>query len=514
MDTLSPWDAVPGFIRIVKMKSIPPKYSMTDLKDAHNPIEPELLVATFSPKGAILFRNDAWIRTFGDDEAPWCRLLVEDQTQAQQLVLDSVAGSLVTNQLFLSHVPGRDEPVPVLLNFLPVHERDENGDLNVLAVTITAETLAEPSTWTENQTQRHRMETLGRMTMGIAHDFNNLLSSVLGHIELLKCEPNNTFPPAFFEEHLYPIEQAALDGAALVNKIQQYIRQEKQTSFEPVDVPTLIRDVVVLTRPYWYNEPRRQGIAIDMITELEAVPPIMGAPSELRDVFVNLILNAVQALPRGGTITMSTEQVPEKGVVVHVSDTGTGMTDRVRSRIFEPLFTTKGNRGTGMGLAVCYGIVQEHEGTIEARSKLAMGTTFTLSFPPADSEIIIEETVQQKIPDEAKRILVVDDERGVRHVLIRLLALKGHKVDGAASGAEALALTETKPFDLVFTDHGMPGMNGRQLAGALRQRFPDLPIILLTGDTEAGIADSSVDLVLSKPFNLEKLTGAIHELLP
>ena len=135
----------------------------------------------------------------------------------------------------------------------------------------------------------------------------------------------------------------------LFGSSSKYIRDENRTAFEVVDLNELVDDSVTLTKPYWYNEPRRQGISIDAALELAPVPPIMGAPSELRDVFVNLILNAVQAMPRGGTITIATAHDPRRGVVAHVRDTGTGMTDRVRARIFEPLFTTKGKRGTGNG---------------------------------------------------------------------------------------------------------------------------------------------------------------------
>ncbi len=486
---------------------------MPDPLESLTPVESEVFVATFSSEGMVHFRNEAWISVFGETAHPWARCSADDQTLAIDSVREAGRGSLVTRRLFMVHLPDRDEPLPVLLHFLPVHLAASGQRPEMRAVTVVGEALAEPSTWTASQTQRHRMETLGRMTMGIAHDFNNLLSSVLGHIELLKSAPPGEVPPALLTEHLNPIEQAALDGAALVGKIQQYIRQEKETVFEPLDLPTLIRDATVLTKPYWYNDPRRRGIAIDLALDLAPVPPIMGAAAELRDVLVNLILNAVHAMPRGGSIRFETRDEGVRGVVLRITDTGTGMTENVRARIFEPLFTTKGKRGTGMGLAVSYGIIQEHDASIEVASEPGVGSTFTLTFPPAETAEAAPAPEAETPPARRARILIVDDERGVRTVLCKMLALRGHTAVEAASGAEALALVERETFDLVFTDQGMPEMSGRQLAGALRRRFPELPIVLITGDTEAGAPDDHVNLVLGKPFKLQHLDFAVRQLL-
>jgi signal transduction histidine kinase/CheY-like chemotaxis protein len=419
----------------------------------------------------------------------------------------------VTNQIVMLTVPGRDEPLPVLLNFLPVHVRDEHDEPRVRAVTVTGEVLAEPASWTENQTQRHRMETLGRMTMGIAHDFNNLLSGILGYTELMRSEAAERESDERLASHLRTVEQAALDGAALVRKIQQYIREEKEKRYESVNVNVMIEDCIAFTKPYWYNEPRRQGIAIEVDTDLRADVPVSGAPAELREVFINLILNAVQAMPFGGRISFSTRHEPERGVTIVVRDTGTGMSEDVRQRIFEPLFTTKGQHGTGMGLAVSYGIIQEHEGSISVESAPNEGTTFLIVLPPAEAVVEVGLDSRESAPQRSARILVVDDETMVRSVLSKLLTLKGHQVTVAASGAEAIVLMESEEFDVVFTDHGMPEMSGRQLAKALRRRFPSLPIVLLTGDTDAGKADEDVNVVLSKPFMIDDLNATIQDLI-
>ena len=496
--------------------------------DALPYVETDLLVATCTPGGEPVFRNSAWQAVFGDDEHnPWARLEEAERRQITAALNHAAGGTLATNHICQVGVPGRDEPLPVLMNFLPVYLSSTAAaglspgaagrQRPVQAVTVTGEVMAEPASWTPSQTQRHRMEALGRMAMGVAHDLNNLLSALLGHTELLQKRfdqlERKDAQAGDLRESLDTIEQVAVDGAALVEKIQRYSRHESQSNFETLDLAALIEGCLTLTRPYWYNEPRRRGIAIELKRSLQAVPPVRGAATDLREVFVNLILNAVQAMPDGGRLTLRTGYDEERGVRAVVEDSGSGMSTKVREHIFEPLFTTKGERGSGMGLAVSYGIVQEHEGKIQVDSSLGEGTRFTLFFPAVeDPETQAEETEDSVPTSRPARVLVVDDEKRVRTVLHKLLRLKGHTVEQATSGAEALALTETGSFDIVFTDYGMPAMNGRQLARALRRRVPFLPIVLLTGDTDLDAA-GDVDRVMSKPFTLDQLETAIQELL-
>jgi len=342
-------------------------------------IEPEVLAASFAPSGTLVHCNDAWSSVLGPADAPWAYLIDDDQDVAAEAVLEAGEGSLVTNQVLSAHTADREDPLPLLLNFMPVHAPD--GTQDIAAVTINGEVMAEPPSWMISQTQRHRMEALGRMTMGVAHDLNNLLSGLIGHIELLREEAEETGSVDGLQSSIRTIEQTAEDGAALIEKLQRYIRQDTEEHFEQVDLSALVDDCITLTQPYWYNEPRREGIEIEVETALSEVPPIQGAAAELREVFVNLILNAVQAMPDGGTLSFET-YVADRSVCARVHDTGIGMSDDVQANIFEPLFTTKGDDGTGMGLAASYGIVQEHEGTIEVASEPEEGTQLTLTFPP------------------------------------------------------------------------------------------------------------------------------------
>ena len=476
----------------------------------------DVLTALATAAGTRLDGNEAWRQVFGE-EGLWARLPPEDARFAQEYVVEAARGSDVTHQVFLVNAEG-DEPTPVLLHFHPMRLPDV--DPGRYAVSITGEVLREPASWAAEQTRRRRMELLGRMSMGIAHDFNNLLTTVVGHAELLRADLLKLGAPEEPHQHLRALDQAAQDGAALVRKIQQYIRNEKNDRDEPVALHEIVEEVLTLTRPYWYNEPRRRGIALRVKSELRPVPPIQGSPTELREVLVNLVLNAVQAMPAGGTLTLRTLRVGTRAVAVEVGDTGVGMNESVRRRIFEPLFTTKGASGSGMGLTMSQGIVQEHNGRIDVESAPGRGTMFRLVFPfstaaPAPETVPV---TPAKAPgsSEGLRVLVVDDEPMVRTVTTKLLRLRGHDVRDVDGGPAALAvLAETGPgrpaFDVVVTDLSMPDMSGRELAAAIRQRYAGLPVLLLTGDTDAEVEGADVVAVVKKPFQLDALDAAVRE---
>ncbi len=471
-----------------------------------------MLTALATAAGDRLDCNEAWRELFGEDGL-WGRLPPDDVRFAQEYVVDAARGADVTHQVFLIEQAGADEPTPVLLHFHPMRLPDREAGR--YPVSITGEVLREPASWAAEQTRRRRMEMLGRMSMGIAHDFNNLLTAVIGHAELLRADLVHLGAPPDAHQHLASLDRAAQDGAALVRKIQQYIRNEKHERSEPVALDRIAEEVLTLTRPYWYNEPRRRGIAIEIVRELRPVPSIQGTPTELREVLVNLVLNAVQAMPAGGTLTLRTSRVGDRAAAVEVGDTGVGMNESVRRRIFEPLFTTKGSVGSGMGLTMSQGIVQEHNGRIEVESEPGRGTRFRLVFPfhseaPAPEAAAARPTAA---PAPGFRILVVDDEPMVRTVTTKLLRLRGHdvaEVDGGPAALEALA---EAPFDLVVTDLSMPDMSGRELAAVIRNRHPGLPVLLLTGDTDADVEEGDVGAVVKKPFQLDVLDGAIRSLL-
>ena len=475
-------------------------------------VAPDMLTALATAAGRRLDCNEAWREVFGEDGL-WDRLPPEDARFAQEYTVDAARGADVTHQVFLIEPRNEaDVPTPVLLHFLPV--RLPEAERGQYPVAVTGEVLREPASWAAEQTRRRRMEMLGRMAMGIAHDFNNLLTAVMGHAELLQADLVKLGAPDEPRQHLASLDRAAQDGAALVRKIQQYIRNEKDERAEPVALDRIAEEVLTLTRPYWYNEPRRRGIAIEVESDLRPVPPIQGTPTELREVLVNLVLNAVQAMPAGGTLAVRTARVGDRAAAVEVGDTGVGMNESVRRRIFEPLFTTKGASGSGMGLTMSQGIVQEHNGRIDIESEPGRGTLFRLVFPFTSQAPAAEAApVAQAATGEGVRVLVVDDEPMVRTVTTKLLRLRGHAVQDADGGPAALAVLATEPFDIVVTDLSMPDMSGRELAAVIRQRHPGLPVLLLTGDTDADVEGGDVGAVVKKPFQLDVLDAAVRSLV-
>ena len=479
-------------------------------------VMPDLLAALVTATGRLLDANDAWRRVFGDDL--WGRLPPEDARFAQEHVTEAARGGEVTHQVYLVPAADDDAPTPVLLHFLPV--RRESVDPGHFDVHVSGEVMREPATWAAAQTRRRRTEMLGRMTMGVAHDFNNLLTAVVGHGELLRADLVRLGADANALGHLRALEQAARDGGALVRKIQQYIRGEKQEHAEPVLLHEVAEEVLTLTRPYWYNEPRRQGIAIEIETSLRPVPAILGTPTELREVLVNLVLNAVQAMPAGGTLSLATRRHGDRAAAVEVSDTGVGMTASVRRRIFEPMFSTKGSGGNGMGLTMAQGIVQQHNGRIEVESEPGRGTQFRIVLPFTTERPAPEAPPAAAVPrGDGARVLVVDDEEMVRTVTTKLLRLRGHTVEAVNGGPAALTALAggadgRAPFDIVVTDLSMPDMSGRELAAAVRARYPGLPVLLLTGDTDADTDGTDVAAVVKKPFELDDLDAAVRGLAP
>ncbi|MEZ4700323.1 MAG: response regulator [Rhodothermales bacterium] len=484
---------------------------MSQSAESAFPLATELVVATFSPDGAVRSRNPAWLSLFGHEQEAWSQLSEEDRSLMQRSLIEASAGNLVTNQVIFVQVPNRDQPVPVLLHFIPVVS-DASSEPTVLAVTVTGEVLAEPGTFILSQTRRHRLENIGRMTLGLVHEFNNVLTAIQGNFEVL--EQSGLMPadrPELYET-LKTIQRAAHDGAVITKSTNSYIRNENVTLTEQVDLPELIQECVSMTRPYWHNEPRRHGITINTKFDLQPVPSILGSTVELREVYVNLIMNAVQAMPLGGTLHFQTRYDKKVGVITRITDTGHGMTEQVKRRIFEPLFTTKGKQGTGIGLAIAYSIIENHHASIAVDTVLGEGTSFTITYKPAAETV---KTIVQEAPaveNKLMRILAVDDEPAVRNMLRNLMRLKGHAIEVAGSGDEALTYLSDNKVDLVITDHGMAGMNGRQLAQRIKDRFPSMPVVLLTGDTDIGEPDDTIDAIVGKPFQLDNLQRVINEL--
>src|SRR5262245_6274074 len=270
--------------------------------------------------------------------------------------------------------------------------------------------------------QSAKLNALGEMAGGVAHDFNNILAAILGRTQLLLQSVDDPD----LRRQLAVVEQAALDGAQTVRRVQEFTRVRQDERFENVDLNRVLYGVAELTRPAWEAGAKRRGVVVNVHLDLRATLTIAGAASELREVFTNMVLNAVDAMPNGGNLWITSSD-EERQVRVQVRDTGVGMDHETRARIFDPFFTTKEVKGTGLGLSVAYGIVARHHGRIDVYSAPGRGTVFTLEFPAGN--VPVEQMPQADgPPPTALRVLVVDDEESVLTVLAEMLRSTGHHV--------------------------------------------------------------------------------------
>lgn len=362
-----------------------------------------------------------------------------------------------------------------------------------------------------------RLNAVGQMTSGIAHDFNNSLMPILGFSELLIKRPHLMDDRAEALSMLKDIHAAAKDASATIRRLRDFYRQPEDTGRIPVSLNQMAESVVALTQPSWRGMAGSRGITIDIQQKLEEIPPISAHESQVREVLTNLMLNAIDALPKGGTITIST-WADQDWARITIADTGEGMATDVKCRIFEPFFTTKGVRGTGMGLVVARGIVRQHGGRIEFRSEMGQGTAFDLYFPLKRADQTIYEPAKKgRVHPDILRVLCIDDEQWSRDVMKRFLAYEGHTVVLTASGSEGLREFGKGQFDLIIVDRAMPDMSGDEVAIKIKNARPDMPILLVTGFGEVmkdtGESPVGIDAILSKPVSHEELHDAIAKLM-
>ena len=357
--------------------------------------------------------------------------------------------------------------------------------------------------------QQERLHAFGTMASGVTHDFNNALSVILGfgEIALEKVEEGGDED---LQQWLRSIVISARDGAQMVTRLREFYRPAGEEARIAVDLNALVQQAVNITKPKWKSQSLGEGLTVAVDTDLAEIPPVSGEPAELREALTNLIFNAVDAMPEGGIITLRTRPQDDQ-VALEVSDTGTGMSEEVRRHCLEPFFSTKGERGTGMGLAMVYGIIDRHGGTMDIRSAPGIGTTFFFTLPLHTGA---RETIPATQPSAARplSILVVDDQPILCEILREYLTGDCHTVESAGNGREAFERFRNGRFDLVITDQAMPELTGEQLATAIKDVSPQTPVILLTGFGDSRNADgrhAAIDQLLSKPVSPIDLRQAV-----
>ncbi len=363
----------------------------------------------------------------------------------------------------------------------------------------------------EQLVRAERLSALGEMAAGIAHNFNNALLIALGLCDLLLAKDDLDEDT---RTTVTRISTCALDAAETVRRLQVFTRtaEKETTTVVPSEILDFVRE---LTRRKWSDEALLRGVAISVEVDVGSTPPVRARAAELREVLVNLIFNAVDAMVASGTIRLSSGTVQGE-VFLAVRDAGSGMTEAQQKQLFDPFYTTKGPRGGGLGLSTSWSIVHRLGGRIEVESALGIGSTFTVWLPAAKDVDVTPESAGETVGRRA-RILVVDDDPDVLDTVLQLLETLGHDVTGFTAAAPALELFTTCSFDLVISDMGMPGLTGNDVAREAHRQRPDVPVILLTGwgnhleaveDVESSVAE-----VLAKPVTMVGLEAAVQRCL-
>jgi signal transduction histidine kinase/CheY-like chemotaxis protein len=354
-----------------------------------------------------------------------------------------------------------------------------------------------------------RLRSLGELASTVAHDFNNILLAILTRAQLATRESD----PAALRHALAVIEGAAHDGSEVVRRIQNLARTKAPKTSETVDLNGILRGSLEIAQPVW--QATAEARERPLLTEVDFGPtaPVAGDPTELRELFVNLLMNAFHAMPQGGIITLRTF-TQDGHAWAEVRDTGIGMTDEVKRRVFEPFFTTKGSAGSGLGMSIVASIAQRHSGLIELESAPGCGTSVCVGFPllraGEASRTAAPRRVQMR---ERLQVLVVDHNQHARESLVLLLEQLGHEVRACIDGQEALPLFLDGEYSAVFTDVNRDGFSGWDVARAVKRMRTGTEVILMTGWAAGLDTDDPtrgcVDHILTKPFTLEDVAAAL-----
>ncbi len=368
----------------------------------------------------------------------------------------------------------------------------------------------------EQRIREEKLRALGSMAAGIAHDFNNLLMAILGNVELLQMELQGTK----HEQRLKNIEKCVNDGAQTIKRIQAFVKGHsgKHVPAEKsIETAVIIEEAVQFTRPLWKDECEKRGIYISVETHLDRKLTANMAAYELREVLINLIINAIDAMPAGGKIIIKSYKKDEHAII-EVRDTGTGMDEDVLPHIFDPYFSTKQSGSSGLGLSIVYGLISNVGGKIDVESQKGCGSTFIISLPRshARKKESKNQDCHERVGNQKLRIMAIDDEPQIVELIGLMLGSLGHHVTSFADPKEALAKIKEEHFDLVLTDLGMPGISGWEIASAIRSLSPKTFVVMMTGwgasFKEEDLKDKGIDALLTKPFRLNDILEVISRL--
>ncbi len=514
---------------VVLLSYILQREGYKNVRTTNDPREVEAMAADFKPDLVLLDLSMPYLDGFGvmeilradknaDVFLPILILTADVTPVTKRRALASGANDFVTKPFENEEVVLRCKNL-LYARRLHLEMQDQNHILEekVRQRTLALEqTMAELKATQHKNVQQERLRALGQMSTGVAHDFNNQLTVILGYSELLLLNNARMLSnKVMSEQYLKTINTAARDSALIANRLREFHRpREAGDIFLPVDLEKLLKEAALITQPKWKSQARAAGQAISIRLEVDPVPSVPGNSAELREAIANLILNAVDAMPNGGAITLRTRRLPD-AVLIEISDTGEGMTEEVREHCLEPFFTTKGEENSGLGLSTVYGIIKRHEGQLDVVSEVGKGATFFLRLPFSSASGRRAEATDARV-GRPLRVLLVEDDPLVREVVAEYLRRDEHEVSTAVDGMEGLDKFVAGDFELVVTELALDGMNGERLAEEIKARGTT-PVILLTGfaDTLLGPGKilPKVDTVLRKPISPGDLWQAVAQVM-
>ena len=456
------------------------------------------LIQSVDPEGRFLYVNRTWLETLGYEEHELPGLTIADILRADQLphcmeIFGVVAGGTPVSHVETVFVARDGREIPVEGN---ANAHFEGG--RFMATRGIFRDITKRRRMEQELIRFERLRALGEMSAGVSHNLNNMLVGVLGFAELIQMGTRESRTRADAEQ----IVASALRAKELVQRLYRAVHRGEERELEPISVNEVVREAVETAQPRWKDETEAGGVTVEVATDLEDVPLIRGARAELHDVVMNLLFNAVDAMPLGGTITLQTRALGQ-GVQMTVSDPGIGMEEATSKRVFEPFFTTKMDVGTGLGLFTVYNTTARWGGRIDVDSAPGEGTSLTLWFPAwvGPEKTPSREAGAASYLTGRGRIAIVEDDEATCQLLSRLLS-PHHDVDVYANGREALAVFAPNRYDVILIDLGMPGMPGDEVARLMHEADGAVASVLITGwplaDDDPRLAP--FDLHVLKPF--------------
>lgn len=465
---------------------------------------PDVIFTVTVPAGRLATLNPAFARLTGWPPEKWIgqralRLVAPRDRRRMLEAAAAAAGGTAPPSIEVQVRTGRGETTHC--DIALAHDPSEEGGSVLFGVArdITLRKRLEAEVM-----QAQKMQVIGMLTGGVAHDFNNLLQAQLSLVQLVRLRRNDA---ARREQIVSELEALIQRGAALTKQLLVFARRDVSKR-EELDLADVLRDAVALSKRVV-----RENIRLEVASEGGRIP-VLGDRGQLGQVALNLVANAVDAMPDGGRITLRVGLAGPGEAVFEVADTGCGMPEEVKTRIFEPFFTTKqAGHGTGLGLAVVDSIARAHGGRVSVESAPGCGSTFRVILPVHVAATRAEVRTPPALPPVARghgeRVLVVEDEEGAREALRETLESLGYHVEALASAEEAGLLPAEPEFDLLLTDQMLPGAAGIDLATGLVDRWPDLAVVVMSGYSEGEVLHRAVRSgqvrFLQKPFDLETL---------